>query len=70
MITHQARKTGLTISAVKEIAGQLEQDKTVLIAGLNSPDLYLRMIANEGVQAEAEKQENGFIFKNVVNLKK
>lgn len=70
MITHQARKTGLTISAVKAIARQLEEDKTVLVSGLNSPDLYLRMIANEGVQAEAEKQENGFIFKNVVNLKK
>lgn len=63
MITQQARRTGLTISAVKSIARQLKEDKTVLVVGLNNPDLYLRIIADEGLQAEAEKQDNGFIFK-------
>lgn len=62
MTTHYHRG-GTTLAQIRVITEQLKQNKTVLVAGLNSPDLYLRMIANEGVQAEAEKSESGFIFK-------
>ena len=68
MIKQQARRIGLTISAIKEMAVQLQLDKTCAVVGLKSPDLYLRMIESEGVQAEAEemftdKVSTGFIFK-------
>lgn len=59
----QHTRGGKTISQIKEICKQLELEKEVYVVGLNSPDLYLRMIENEGVYAEAEKTENGFIFK-------
>lgn len=42
---------------------QTELEEEILVVGLNSPDLYLRMIENEGVYAEALKDSNGFIFK-------
>jgi len=68
MIKEQSRRVGLTISAIKAIAVQLQLDKTCAVVGLKSPDLYLRMIEAEGVQAEAEemfkdKVSTGFIFK-------
>lgn len=69
MTTHYHRG-GTTLAQIRVITEQLKNNKTVLVVGLSSPDLYLRMITNEGVTAEAEKQNNGFIFKNVVNLKK
>jgi len=62
MTTHYHRG-GTTLAQIKVITEQLRNNKTVLVAGLNSPDLYLRMIANEGVQAEAEKHKDGYLFK-------
>lgn len=63
MVKQESRRVGLTISAIKGICRKLEMDQTVGVVGLKSPDLYLRMINNEGVEAEAEKTKNGFIFK-------
>lgn len=63
MITQNSRKTGVTLQQIKEICKVLKEDKEVLVAGLNSHDLYLRMINNEGVQAETEKTKSGFVFK-------
>lgn len=67
-MNQQTRKIGLTISAIKEMVAQLKLDKTCAVVGLKSPDLYLRMIEAEGVQAEAEemfkdKVSTGFVFK-------
>lgn len=59
----QSRKTGVTLQQIKEICKALKEDKEILVAGLNSPDLYLRMINNEGVQVETEKTKSGFLFK-------
>lgn len=53
----------IVISQIKEICKQLELEKEILVVGLNNPDLYLRMIKNEGVHAEAEKTDNGFKFR-------
>ena len=58
----QHTRAGKTVSQIKEICTQLELGKEVLVVGLNSPDLYLRMIGNEGVHAEAVKTESGFVF--------
>lgn len=59
----QHTRGGKTISQIKEICRELELGKEVYVVSLNSPDLYLRMIENEGVKVEAEKKDNGFVFK-------
>lgn len=59
----QHTRGGKTISQIKEICKQLELEKEVYVVSLNNPDLYLRMIENEGLYSEAVKVDNGFIFK-------
>jgi hypothetical protein len=55
----QTRNVGKTISAIKEIARQLELEKTVRIIGLKTTDLYLKMLEQEGVYAEATELYKG-----------
>lgn len=59
----QSRRTGLTISAIKEIKTVLDKGKSVSVVGLKSPDLYLRMLKEQGCGVTAEETSNGFIFK-------
>lgn len=59
----QHTRGGKTVSQIKEICTQLELEKEVLVVGLNSPDLYLRMIEQQGVYAVAVKENNAFTFK-------
>lgn len=65
----KARRIGLTLSMIKELAKQLNLGKTITVGGIKSPDLYLRMLSDEGCIAEAEETFTqtqisiGFIFK-------
>lgn len=48
------RTSGRTLAMVHQIKDQLEQDKRLMVAGIQNPEMILNMLQEMGVQAQAK----------------